>query len=77
MRPRAGPTPPDAPSTVAEMTVERHGRHWAVYDDHDELVCLTVYRKGAVEVIRRLSSANEGPGDEPGPSDSERANNAR
>jgi len=54
------------------MTIERHGRHWAVYDDHDRLICLTVYRKGAAEVIRRLSKTNEGPGDEPGPSVSER-----
>jgi len=30
-------------------------RHWAVYDG-SELVCLTVYKKGAVEVKRRLES---------------------
>jgi hypothetical protein len=32
-----------------------HGsRHWAVYDSARELVCLTVYKRGAVEVVRRL-----------------------
>jgi hypothetical protein len=28
-------------------------RHWAVYDG-PELVCVTVYKKGALEVKRRL-----------------------
>lgn len=31
-------------------------RHFAVYDG-DDLVCVAVYRKGAEEVIRRLSTA--------------------
>jgi len=30
-------------------------RHWAVYDG-PELVCVTVYKKGALEVKRRLES---------------------
>ena len=30
-------------------------RHWAVYDG-PELICLTVYKKGAQEVKRRLES---------------------
>ncbi|MGH9761448.1 MAG: hypothetical protein ACREDR_18925 [Blastocatellia bacterium] len=30
-------------------------RYWAVYDDDDELVCVTLYKKGAKEVVRRLS----------------------
>jgi hypothetical protein len=30
-------------------------RHWAVYDG-SELVCLTVYKKGALEVKRRLEN---------------------
>ena len=36
------------------MTIRRYGRYWAVYDQANVLVCLTVYRKGAAEVIRRL-----------------------
>jgi hypothetical protein len=30
-------------------------RHWAVYDDDDELVCVTVCKKGAREVVRRIT----------------------
>lgn len=39
------------------MTIERYGRRfWALYDNHD-LVCVTVYKRGAVEVARRLGAA--------------------
>lgn len=31
----------------------KYGKYWAVYEDN-ELVCVTVYKKGAVEVARRL-----------------------
>jgi hypothetical protein len=34
--------------------VQRYGRSWAVFDTHRTLVCFTVYKKGAVEVARRL-----------------------
>lgn len=37
------------------MRLEKYGRFWAVYDEVGELVCVTVYKKGAQEVIRRLS----------------------
>lgn len=38
------------------MRMEKYDdRHWAVYDAHQELVCVTVYKKGALEVIKRLS----------------------
>ena len=38
------------------MTILRYGsRYWAVYDQTGELVCVCVYRKGAREVVRRLS----------------------
>lgn len=38
------------------MIVEKYGntRNWALWDDNDELICLTVYKKGAIEVKRRL-----------------------
>ncbi len=29
---------------------------WEVRDPDDELVCITVYRKGAREVVRRLDA---------------------
>jgi hypothetical protein len=37
-------------------TVKKYGiRYYAVYDPAGELVCVTLYKKGAVEVVRRLS----------------------
>jgi hypothetical protein len=37
------------------LRIERykHTRHWALYDG-PELVVVTVYRRGALEVLRRL-----------------------
>lgn len=38
------------------MKIERYGsRNWAVYDDCGDLICITVYKKGAIEVVNRLS----------------------
>ena len=47
------------------MTITKRGRFWAVFDPEGALVCLTVYKKGAREVLRRLQlnedkSAGEG-----------------
>ncbi|HST61083.1 MAG TPA: hypothetical protein VLK84_20430 [Longimicrobium sp.] len=33
----------------------KRSRHWMVIDPQGELVCLTVYKRGAVEVVRRLA----------------------
>ncbi len=33
----------------------KRSRYYAVYDQYGELVCLAVYKKGAIEVARRLS----------------------
>lgn len=39
------------------MKIEKYGnRNWAVYDNSGCLVCITVYNKGAQEVIRWLST---------------------
>lgn len=35
-------------------TIKRRGKFWEVIDAEGELVCLTVYKRGAVEVVRRL-----------------------
>ena len=35
-------------------TIARYDRYWAVRDPAGELVCLTVYKRGAREVVRRL-----------------------
>jgi hypothetical protein len=41
-----------------EFSIERWDRrHWAVFDGSD-LVCVTVYKKGALEVKRRLEQMN-------------------
>ena len=42
-----------APTT---QHLRRYGRYWAVYDERGELVCVCVYRKGAMEVLRRLAA---------------------
>jgi len=38
----------------APFEVRRYGRHWEVRDPAGDVVCLTVYRRGAAEVVRRL-----------------------
>ena len=37
------------------VTRYKHSRFWAVWDSDGTLVCLCVYKKGAREVLRRLS----------------------
>lgn len=39
------------------IRLERRGRNWAVYDG-ETLVCLTVYKKGANEVMSRLAATD-------------------
>lgn len=36
------------------MTITKWGRFWAVTDAAGVLVCLCVYKRGALEVVRRL-----------------------
>lgn len=36
--------------------IQRRDRHWQVIDPAGELVCVTVYKRGAEEVIRRLAA---------------------
>ena len=40
------------------MTITRYGntRYWAVYTSDGVLICVCVYRKGAQEVVRRLTT---------------------
>ena len=43
------------------MTIAKYGtRFWAVYDADGSLVCVCVYKKGAKEVLRRLTPETEG-----------------
>lgn len=46
---RAGERVADRP----RVRIEPHGRYWAVYEGA-ELICLTVYRKGAAKITERL-----------------------
>lgn len=41
--------------SAAATRIERRGRYWAVLEG-DTLICLTVYLKGAREVVRRLKT---------------------
>ncbi|SEP46956.1 hypothetical protein SAMN04490178_1425 [Propionispora vibrioides] len=39
------------------MRLLRYGqRYWAIYDKNGELICVTVYKKGALEVMKRLNN---------------------
>jgi len=42
---------------MSPITVTKHGRtrFWAVHDGDGELICVCVYKRGAIEVARRLS----------------------
>jgi hypothetical protein len=39
------------------MSIRKYGRYWGVYDAAGVLVCVCLYKKGATEVVRRLSSS--------------------
>ena len=39
------------------MCIKRYGRYWAVYASDGALICLCVYRKGALEVVKRIQHA--------------------
>ena len=43
------------------MRIARYGktRYWAVIDADGALICLCVYRKGAVEVVKRLQALDD------------------
>ena len=39
------------------MRIDKHHRFWAVRTGQGRLVCLAVYKKGALEVVRRLNAS--------------------
>jgi hypothetical protein len=53
-RAMAEPIPARQPGAY---TIGRRNRFWEVLDSSGELVCLTVYKRGADEVVRRLCTA--------------------
>jgi len=46
------------PAQTSGMQIVARGRFWGVHDRQGRLVCVTVYKKGAREVVRRLSLAS-------------------
>lgn len=50
------PAPAAATKSGYTIVKQKKSRWWEVRDPDDELVCLTVYRKGAQEVVRRLAA---------------------
>jgi hypothetical protein len=51
---RYGSIPIPKPILIDNFTLTRRDRFWEVRDPAGELVCITVYKCGAQEVIRRL-----------------------
>ncbi|HEU4557903.1 MAG TPA: hypothetical protein VFS20_08645 [Longimicrobium sp.] len=47
---------PAAAEPAYTISKQKHGRWWEVRELDNELVCLTVFRKGAREVVRRLAA---------------------
>ena len=43
------------PQPQSGYTINRRRKFWEVLDGSGELVCLTVYKRGASEVVRRLT----------------------
>jgi len=50
------PTPAAAAKPAYTIIKKKDTRWWEARDRENELVCLTVYRKGAREVVRRLAA---------------------
>jgi hypothetical protein len=54
---QSAPAVPPAEPQQYTIHKQTKSRRWEVRDATGELVCLTVYRRGAREVVRRLSLA--------------------
>jgi hypothetical protein len=50
------PAPAGTSKPAYIIVKQTKGRWWEVRNANNELVCLTVYRKGAREVVRRLGA---------------------
>ena len=38
------------------MSIRKYGRYWAVYASDGALICVCLYKRGALEVLRRLQA---------------------
>jgi hypothetical protein len=47
-------------NAAREMRLRKYGRFWGLYDADGTLICVTVYKKGALEVVRRLQQRHNG-----------------
>lgn len=45
-----------SPDPQRDYSIGRRGRNWEVVDPAGQLVCITLYRRGALEVVRRLAA---------------------
>jgi len=41
------------------MSIVKYGRYWKIVDTGGALVCVTVYKCGAMEVVRRLQTLDD------------------
>lgn len=48
--------PASAANPQVAFRINPRGCHWEVIDPAGKLVCLTVYKRGAKEVVRRLAA---------------------
>ena len=55
-RTRTVPIRPTGRAGQVPYAIHRRERYWQVLDAAGELVCLTVYKRGAQEVVRRLAA---------------------
>jgi hypothetical protein len=55
----AGPPQSDHHHHIADIVLTPYGRFWAVYEA-DVLVCVCVCKRGAAEVMRRLTQVAHG-----------------
>lgn len=42
--------------TPGDWAIQKRDRDWLLFDPAGELVCITVYKRGAKEVLRRLTA---------------------
>ena len=36
------------------MEIKKYRNYWALYDEGGEIICVTIYKKGAIEVKKRI-----------------------
>ena len=51
-RRKKSPEPP--PPLIGSWIIQKRARNWMVIDPAGQLVCLTLYKRSAEEVVRRL-----------------------